>query len=402
MTITNDRPETGTDIVDRIKVIDCDTHVIEPYDLWTSRVSVKKWGNLVPHVRWDDDHGKDMWYFGDTPVWHAAGAAMAGHDGYPPNQPRTLDEAQSYTWDARERLGVMDQYGIHAAILYPNVSGFGMGRFTSMHDPELMLECIRAYNDFLTDFGSIAPDRYIAVSALPFWDVEEAVKEMERCAAMGHRGVIMGSQPEIFGQPPIGEPHWDRVFAAAQEMELSINFHIGAGDLKAENLTLQKNSNGKHANYAKMAVQFFLGNSNAIGEVIVSGLCHRFPDLKFVSVESGVGWIPFFLEAMDWQWKNCGVRFEHPEYDLLPSEYFKRQIYGCFWFEDDTLKDTIERLGPDNILYESDFPHPTSMAPGPASTAVTPREFIENRLGDLPPDVLSKILHDNAAKLYKL
>lgn len=402
MTITEGRTETGTDIVDRIKVIDCDTHVVEPYDLWTSRVSVEKWGDLVPHVRWDEKHGKDMWYFGDKAVWHAAGAAMAGFDNYPPNQPKTLAEAQSYTWNAPERLKIMDEYGIHAAILYPNVSGFGMGRFASLSDPELMLACIRAYNDFLTDFSSIAPDRFIPVSALPFWDVDESVKEMKRCAVMGHRGVVMGSQPEIFGQPPIGERYWDKVFAVAQDMDLPINFHIGAGDLNAENYTVQKNSNGKHANYAKMAVQLFMGNSNAISEVIVSGLCHRFPKLKFVSVESGVGWLPFLLEALDWQWKNCGVHIEHPEYDLLPSEYFKRQIYGCFWFEHDTVKDTIERIGPDNLLYESDFPHPTSMAPGPATSAVTPREFIEHRLGDISQVNLEKILHSNAAKLYNL
>ena len=70
-----------------------------------------------------------------------------------------------------------------------------------------------------------------------------------------------------------------------------------------------------------------------IADLIFGGVCHRFPDLKLVSVESGVGWIPAALETFDWQWRNGGVRDEHPEYDLLPSEYFRRQIYGCFWFE---------------------------------------------------------------------
>ena len=73
--------------------------------------------------------------------------------------------------------------------------------------------------------------------------------------------------------------------------------------------------------------------SRVIANLITGGVCHRFPNLKFVSVESGVGWIPFALEHLDWQWKNCGVPQEHPEYDLLPSEYFMRQMYGCFWFE---------------------------------------------------------------------
>ena len=125
-----------------------------------------------------------------------------------------------------------------------------------------------------------------------------------------------------------------------------------------------------------------------IANLITGGVCHRFPDLKFVSVESGVGWLPFALEHLDWQWLNCGVPQEHPEYDLLPSEYFKRQMYGCFWFETASVRAAIDQMGPGCFLYESDFPHPTSMAPGPASSAVEPREYIAEQLGDLPEDVL--------------
>ena len=143
-----------------------------------------------------------------------------------------------------------------------------------------------------------------------------------------------------------------------------------------------------------------MGNARTIALLTCGGICHRFPDLSFVSVESGIGWIPYALETLDWQWKNCGVREEHPEYDLLPSEYFHRQIYGCFWFERESALSAIEQLGPDNILYETDFPHPTSMSPGPATTAVAPPDYIDATLGHLPDDTLRKILHDNAARLY--
>ena len=100
---------------------------------------------------------------------------------------------------------------------------------------------------------------------------------------------------------------------------------------------------GPHANYAGFGVQFGMANVKVIANLITGGVCHRFPDLKFVSVESGIGWIPFALDHLDWQWKNCGVPEEHPEYDLLPSEYFKRQMYGCFWFEDGTVKAAIDQ-----------------------------------------------------------
>jgi hypothetical protein len=94
-----------------------------------------------------------------------------------------------------------------------------------------------------------------------------------------------------------------------------------------------------------------------------------------------------------------GVHREHPEYDLTPSEYFRRQIYACFWFEREMLPPAIE-LYPGNILYEMDFPHPTSMSPGPATPAVPPRQYASDVLGKLPKDVARKLLHDNAARVY--
>jgi predicted TIM-barrel fold metal-dependent hydrolase len=151
-----------------------------------------------------------------------------------------------------------------------------------------------------------------------------------------------------------------------------------------------------------MGVSFFMANARTIAQLICGGICHRFPELNFVSVESGIGWIPFALAALDWQWQNCGVGKEHPEYELLPSEYFRRQIYGCFWFERDTALSSIEQLGPDNILYETDYPHPTSMSPGPASIAQRPDEYLRSVFSGVDTASMRKILHDNAARIYHL
>ena len=112
----------------------------------------------------------------------------------------------------------------------------------------------------------------------------------------------------------------------------------------------------------------------------------------------GVGWIPAYLEALDWQWQNAGLHLDG-KYDLLPSEYFRRQIYACFWFEKQMLQ-TATELYPDNLMYETDFPHPTSMSPGPATIASRPRDYAAAALGQLPPDTVKKVLHDNAARVY--
>jgi len=158
---------------------------------------------------------------------------------------------------------------------------------------------------------------------------------------------------------------------------------------------------GWMTNFAKVSSMIFMDNMRCLGDLIFGGICHRFPNLKFVSVESGVGWIPSALETFDWQWNNGGVRDEHPEYELLPSEYFRRQVYGCFWFERQTAVDAIAQY-PKNMLFETDYPHPTCMHPGPRTKATRPREYATEILSPLPKDVIADVLWGNAARVYNL
>ena len=125
--------------VDRYQVIDTDTHVIEPYDLWTSRLSTARWGDRLPQVHWDPNMEEDAWYFGGSRIGPAAGAAQAGWNAWPPDHPPKLDLVDEATWDAASRLRRMDEYGIWAQVLYPNVAGFGAGKLLTIGDPELML-----------------------------------------------------------------------------------------------------------------------------------------------------------------------------------------------------------------------------------------------------------------------
>ncbi len=382
------------------RVIDTDTHVIEPYDLWTSRVSVKKWGDKVPHVKWDPTMNEDAWFFGGDRTGAAAGAAMAGWHVYPPKRPQRLDQVDPSLYEANARLAKMDDYGIYAQILYPNVAGFGAGKYLGLQDPELMLACVQAYNDWLTEWSSANPKRLVAQMAVPFWDIALSVKEMERAAKMGHKGIVMCGEPTHFGLPKLTDPQWEPFWAAAQEMGLPINFHIGTGDMFY--FTMMHERVKPHAQFASMGALFSLDNAAVISQLVCGGVCHRFPNLNFVSVESGVGWLPYVLASLDYQWLNCGAHKENPEYKLLPSEFFKRQIYGCFWFERGTLKPSVDLLGADNILYETDYPHPTSMSPGPATSAIRPDDYIEQAFVGIDDVSKAKILHGNAARIYHL
>lgn len=391
------------DLFTEHQVIDVDTHVTEPADLWTSRVA-KKWHDQVPHI--ERIKGRDFWVIDGKRTVAPGAVSLAGYDGYPPNQfPPTYDDINPAAYDARARLAHMDREGIHAQVLYPNVGGFGSQNFLDLENAALKLACVRAYNDFLTEWASADPSRLLPVCALPFWDVGESVKEIQRCAALGHRSVLFPSQPQDFRQPMLSDPHWDPLWETATAVGLPISFHIGgqaALGVKADQFAPKRGQGmGMKANFARVSALAFIGNSLGISEIICGGVCHRFPTLNFVSVESGAGWVPSLLEALDWQWHNAGVAREHPEYELLPSEFFRRQIYACFWFERAMLPPAAE-LYPDNLMYETDFPHPTSMSPGPATIAQHPRRYAAEALGSLPAETIGKLLHDNAARVYRV
>ncbi len=386
------------EVVDATPIIDADTHVIEPADLFTSRVSTRKWGELVPHVRWDDESGDELWFFGDKKIYAAGLASGARWHEYPPDHPRRLHDSDSRNWDAVERVRHMDDFGVRAQVLYPNIGVFQVNEYIGMNaEPALVLACVQAYNDFLIDWSATAPGRYVPLMTVPFWDLDAAMAEMVRARDAGHKGIVFPARMEDFGLPALHDQHWDRFWAAAQEMQLSINFHIGSG-----NIPMFGTSAGRHLGYAWTGTMLFQLNAAAIASLIFGGICQRFPSLDFVSVESGVGWIPFVLESMDWQFHNSGVIAHHPEFDLLPSEYFARQIYSCFWFENASARSAIEQLGSAHVLFETDFPHPTGLTPGPASSAMAPREHLYQSLDGLPAQDIRNVLHDNAARLYRL
>ena len=133
-----------------------------------------------------------------------------------------------------------------------------------------------------------------------------------------------------------------------------------------------------------------------LANLIISGLLERHPTLKFVSVESGVGWIPFILEALDYEMSE-NAPDELSQLQKLPSQYFRSNLYATFWFENNRnkLPDLIDAVGEDNILFETDFPHPTCLYPKPLDTVAA-------KMATLPPDVQRKIMGENARKLYRL
>jgi predicted TIM-barrel fold metal-dependent hydrolase len=259
-----------------------------------------------------------------------------------------------------------------------------------------MLACVRAYNDFLSEWCATAPDRFIGISSMPFWDVPACLKEIEYCAKAGHKGVLFSGAPQDHGQPSLASPHWNPLWECAQAHDLPISFHIGSGEFTTTDWTPERiELYGPGGINAQTSIGLFLENGRQIVDLLFSGVLPRYPDLKFVSVESGIGFIPFLLEAADHTFNYGQLRRDRPEFELMPSEYFARQVYGCYWFEEYAPAHMLDKIPVDNILFETDYPHPVCLY-GDV------REKIEAGLGDADPEVRRKLLFDNAAKLYKI
>ena len=378
-----------------IRVIDSDSHIIEPPDLWTSRVA-KKWVDQVPHVELDEN-ADPRWRVGDTWLATVGYYGWAGWSKHPPAMPTRLEELEPGAHDPVERLRRLDDFGVYAQVLYPNIVGFEAPTIMRT-GTEVSLECTRAYNDFLLDWASADPKRFIPIAMVPFWNIEASIAEMTRCAKLGHRGILFANRYEVIDLPVFTASHWDPIYAAAQDLEMSINFHVGfthTSGTAAGNMRRSR-ENFDPRNSALVTSLALMSNHESIAQLLTSGLCERFPRLKFVSVESGFGYVPYLMEVLDWHWKGYGAA---REYEMLPSECFRRQVYGSLWFETTTLS-MLEQY-PDNFMFETDYPHPTSLSPGPASYALKPSDHLEKYWGDVPEALARKVLHDNAAALYR-
>jgi len=375
-------------------IIDADTHVTETPDLWTSRAPAGM-RDRVPRVETEAD-GTMRWVVGASRGLASVGLTATAGVGSFNKPPRNYEEMHPGAYDAKARLKYMDQMGIWAMVMYPNVGGFGAQQFLKLADPELMLTCVQIYNDWQSEWASADARRLLPITSIPFWDVAAAAKEVRRCAAMGHKGILFTGEPQYYGLPLIGDPHWNPLWEAAVELDLPLSFHIGSGDMTEGLVKERIAAYGKMAAFTELAVDIFLRNGLQLNDLLMSGVLARYPRIKFVSVESGIGWIPFMLEALDYQFRGNSVAEEHPEFDRLPSEYFARNVYACYWFEQTAPRRLIDKIGADNVLFETDFPHPTSLYGDEVHSR------IKGGLSDCEESVRRRILWENSQKLYKV
>ena len=295
------------------------------------------------------------------------------------------------------RLKDQDRDGVQAEVLYGILGATGR-----MNDPEATVEVMRIYNEWLADFCARHPERYAGLASIPNHPIEAAIAEVERVAKRGAvRGLDIANSPDL---KPLWDPSWSPLWEVIDACGLPIHFHTIGTRLPEELQRLvhmgsdlsraPADATAGQKRLARMAFAthitgFQINMAGVLTSVIFGGVLERYPHLRIVLGEAGIGWIPYVLWRMDAEWED---QFKDLSLTMPPSEYWRRQCWATYQTDPVGLK-LIDELGADKIMWGSDFPHPDGVWPDS-------REYIAREMGHLPADTRRKIVCENAARLY--
>ena len=362
-------------------VVSADSHILEPPDLWEKWMP-KKYQGLAPKVVRHEVYG-DVWQYPDRPP-PRQGLGMAARVGTRYEDIKKDgglygDGIHPSCYEGKARLEVMDVDGVDAEALYG--SG-GIIYWQYVKDPEAQLAGVEAYNRWLIeDFCAADPARLIALAYLPNLGVETAVAHLRNAKEMGFRGWVLSHWPS--GKENISRED-DPLWAAAEELDMPGGIHIQVGP--------RHFSLAEEARWA-MGADTLTAMPTPMTELIFTGVYDRFPGLRTQAVETGVGWIPFFLEMMDDRyWRNR--TWAKATLKKLPSQYFRDNWLATF-ITDKIGVQMRHAVGVDNMAWSTDFPHHGNDWP-------YSRKVIDEHFVNVPADEKDKIICTNAAKLYGL
>jgi predicted TIM-barrel fold metal-dependent hydrolase len=343
-----------------------DIHAMPP-DAWSSRLPAA-WRERGPHV--EETPEGPFWFCEGRRISPSgrkeAGYISANDHGLRPGQPHT-------------RLEDMDRDGVHATVVYgPMCTQLQIG------DAALHAQVAHVYNDWAAEFQRQAPDRLVLLPDIPPYDPQAAQLELQRCAKLGHKGAIVSST--VGRAKPLFDDEWEGFWDAAQEIGIPIHVHLAGG---LHSLSMKLGSWRMPAAVAVVPMQL----DETLSGLIFSGVLEKRPRVKFVMGEAGLGWIPYVIERLDHEAHKYGSKTKDYRIDMLPSEIFARQVYTTY--EDEKLGvELIPRIGVDNVMWASDYPHGDSTWPH------SRKALAESSLAQHGPEVLRKVTCDNAARVY--
>ncbi len=289
-------------------------------------------------------------------------------------------------YDPVERLKDMDIDQVDAEILYTDI-GAGAGFYAL--PGEAGPAAFRAFNSAALEWASVDPKRLLTVYVLPLNDLDAAVKEVERIAAEGGRAIQFPLYPTELGLESYWDASYDRLWGVMSEVGIPVSSHVGANSYLSHLMAIDPTP-------AKGIFQSLppIFMAEVLGSWIVSGILERFPKLRIVMVESGLGWIPYYLDRLDrLKWRHGwdtfdGMIKEKPSFD------WKRQMAAVFE-EDEFGIQNRHAIGVENLMWATDYPHPDCTWPDS-------QKVLQEHFDGVPVEEMRLIVGGNAARIYNL
>ncbi len=370
------------------KFIDVDGHIMEPQDLWQDYIEPEYRDRALKIER--NEKGLEYLSIDNQEIQLMQGGTLGtfgaiGKDIRPYLVPGNINWKEAMVpggYDPHERVKVMDEEGIDMTLVYPSL---GICWEHGCRDPKLAAACCRAYNNWVFDFCNAHPDRLVPVVHIPTLDIQEGAKELERTAALGAKAALLSGLPP--NAHPYGRSYYDPLWAVAQDLDIPITIHTAVGNDAVWAKTYPPEEVTHWWSFVLSPLDTIMHFSSLFNDAVFE----RFPNLKVVILESGIGWLVYWLDRMEEKFDVNG--FTTPM-KMRPREYFQRQCWLAMEPEEKLAKFSIEVLGADKFLWAYDFPHSDSV--------VNPVKELKENLGPLSQDDRNKVYGENAINLYHL
>lgn len=376
--------------VSRPLTVDADGHVLEPRNTWVDHIDPALRDRAIRIV--DDEGGDEVLLVDGRPV-ESMRNGLAGLGGIELDPATVLDRSQRLRYedgcppggyDPKARLQVLDDEGIDVVLLYPTIGICWEGHVT---EPALATAYTRAYNRYIVDFCAEDPARLVPVAHISLIDEDGAVEELGRARAAGCRAVYLSPDLAARGGRALGDPAFDRFWAAAADLDVPIGFHVVVRDRQVNKPRMLPGPGTSLFNFAFLGIDVMA----AFTELLASGVLARHPGLRCTVLESGATWISAWLDRLDHKYEV--MRTLTPTEDK-PSEYFFRQCLVSADPDETVIAPIIEAIGSEHFVWASDYPHID------ASFGVVGE--IRSRLAPLPEADQANVLGLNALRFYGL
>jgi predicted TIM-barrel fold metal-dependent hydrolase len=368
---------------DDLILISVDDHVVEPPDMFQNHLPAK-YKDAAPRVVVAED-GSDVWLYEGQQLPNIGLNAVAGkpHEEYG-IEPTTFAEMRTGCYDIHDRVKDMNANGVLGSMCFPSFPQFCGQLFARTEDKQVALAMLQAYNDWHVDewCGSY-PGRFIPLALPPVWDPQLMAAEVHRMAAKGCRAVTFSENPEKLGWPSFHNEHWDPFWQAVSDTGTVVCLHIGS----SSQLTITSVE-------APINVMISLQPMNlvqAAADLLWSRVMTEFPLVRFALSEGGIGWIPYFLERVDYVYEHHQA-WTGQDLPMKPSELFKERFITCFIDDASGLKNR-EDVGIKQMTWECDYPHSDSTWPESP-------ERLAKSLAGIPDDEIRAITYENAMRLF--